>query len=181
MIMNQNAEILDPEQVLPPALRGFLTLTEIDSARFMVGGLFRRKFDDVPPDEPHHLACLYRDPHGALHLAGYSHMRPWDEVLLSGGSCTSGDTLRRMRPDERAAVQASEGIWFYLLKYAFRKYAGCCEAFFGHCGNPRALQVALAAGFVQTDQAPVIVHWHKPLPDTRKRDLLAKVVALGAF
>jgi hypothetical protein len=179
--MNPQGDHFDPEKILPPALRGFLTITEIDEARFVVGNLFRRKFNDTPPDVPHHLVCLYRDTHDALHLAGYSHMRPFGEVLLSGGSCTNGETLRRMQAHEREAVQASEGIWFYLLKYAFAKYANQCEAFFGHCGNPRALEVALAAGFVQTDHAPVIVHWHKLLPATRQRELTAKVVALGEF
>jgi len=86
-----------------------------------------------------------------------------------------------MLPHERAAVEASGGIWFWLLKYAFRKYADCCDAFFGHCGNPRALEVALAAGFVMTEHQHVIVNWHKPLHESVRRALVAKVVALGLF
>ncbi|MBS0569771.1 MAG: hypothetical protein JSS28_04135 [Proteobacteria bacterium] len=174
-------ELFDPREILPSALHGFLTITEIDRADFLVGPLFQRKFGEGPPGEPRHLVCLYRDAHGAQHLAGYSHMRPFGDVYLSGGSCTSGETLRRMRADERAAVQSSGGIWFHLLKYAFRKYANSCDAFFGHCGNPRALAVALAAGFEKTEIDPVIVLWHKPLHAVFKRALLAKVVALGPF
>lgn len=179
--MHDAAENFDPREILPASLHGFLTITEIDRADFLVDSLFRKKFGEGPPDEPRHLVCLYRDTEGAQHVAGYSHMRPFGDVYLSGGSCTSGDTLRRMQEHERAALQASDGIWFYLLKYAFRKYAACCDAFFGHCGDPRAHAVALAAGFVDTAHPPVIVNWHKPMHETFKRALLAKVVALGTF
>lgn len=174
-------ELFDPREILPSALHGFLTITEIDRADFLVGPLFQRKFGEGPPDEPRHLVCLYRDANGAQHVAGYSHMRPFGDVYLSGGSCTNGDTLRRMQSHEREAVENSGGVWFWLLKYAFRKYAGCCDAFFGHCGDPRALEVALAAGFVKTTHEPIIANWHRPLHETFKRALLAKVVALGAF
>lgn len=179
--MHTGDENFDPREVLPQALHGFLTITEIDRADFLVERLFRTKFGESPPDEPRHLVCLYREAHGACHVAGYSHMRPFGDVYLSGGSCTSGETLRRMSAQERAAVDASGGIWFHLLKYAFRRYAGCCDAFFGHCGNPRALEVALAAGFAHTDQPPLIVNWHKPLHAVFRRALLAKVAALGEF
>lgn len=179
--MQELSDHFDPHEILPTSLHGFLTITEIDHADFLVGPLFRKKFGEGPPEAPRHLVCLYRDADGAHHVAGYSHMRPFGDVYLSGGSCTSGDTLRRMQAQERAAVEASEGIWFYLLKYAFRKFANNCDAFFGHCGNPRALEVALAAGFVQTAHTPIIVNWHKPMHEVFKRALLAKVVALGPF
>jgi hypothetical protein len=167
--------------VIPEAIRGFFTITEIDDAEFLVGDLFRRKFGDPPPDFRCHLVALYRDASGANHLAGYSHMRPFGDVYLSGGSCSNGETIKRMQPHEREAVQAAGGVWYLILKYAFRKYADRCDAFFGHCGDKRALEVALAAGFVKTEVEPIIVLWHKPLPDVFRRALTAKVVALGPF
>ena len=174
-------ESFDPRETLPAALHGFLTLTEVDGGDFLVADLFRRKFGHPPPTIPRPLVALYRDGEGGLHLAGYSHMMPFGDVYLSGGSCTNGDTARRMRPEEREALAAAGGVWFQVLKYAFRKYAGCCDAFFGHCGDKRALEVALAAGFVQTEHQHLIVHWHKPLHENVRRALTAKVHALGAF
>ena len=167
--------------VIPEPIRGFFTITEIDDADFLVGELFRRKFGDPPPDFRRHLVALYRDADGATHLAGYSHMRPFGDVYLSGGSCSNGETIKRMQPHERDAVQAAGGVWYLTLKYAFRKYADCCDAFFGHCGDKRALEVALAAGFVKTEVEPIIVLWHKPLAEVFRRALTAKVVALGPF
>jgi hypothetical protein len=102
-------------------------------------------------------------------------------VYLSGGSCTNGETARLMSPGERDALRSAGGLWFHLLKYAYRKYADCCDAFFGHCGDARALEVALAAGFVRTEHEHLIVHWHKSLHPNIRRALLAKVHALGAF
>lgn len=176
-----SGEHFDAREILPETLHGFITITEIDSADFLVADLFRRKFGHPPPNSPRHLVGLYRAPGGALHLAGFSHMMPFGDVYLSGGSCSDGDTARLMLPEEREVLRAAGGLWFYLLKYAFRKYADCCDAFFGHCGDRRALEVALAAGFVQTEHEHVIVNWHKPLHDNHKRALLAKVHALGAF
>lgn len=168
-------------QVVSEPLRSFITITEIDDAEFIAGALFRRKFGDPPPDVGRHLIALYRDSDGALHLAGYSHMRPFEDVYLSGGSCSNGETISRMQPFEREALYAAGGVWHLILRYAFTKFADNCDAFFGHCGDKRALEVALASGFVKTEFEPVIVNWHKPLHEVFKRALTAKVVALGPF
>ncbi|HET6545739.1 MAG TPA: hypothetical protein VFG55_03215 [Rhodanobacteraceae bacterium] len=177
----RTGEPFSPDDILPASLHGFLTISEFDHADFLVSSLFRRKFGHPPPDLPRHLVALYRAPDDALHLAGFSHMRPFGDVYLSGGSCTEGETIRRMRPQEREALHAAGGVWYWILKYAFRKYADCCDAFFGHCGDARALEVALAAGFETTGHEHVIAHWHKPLHPAIRRALIAKVHALGKF
>lgn len=166
---------------LPANIRHVLTISEIDDADFIVGALFRRKFNAPPPDVGRHLVALYRDGTGALRLAGYSHMRPFGEVYLSGGSCSEGETIRAMAPAHRDAIQAAGGIWYLILKYAFARYADCCDVFFGHCGDARALQVATAAGFVSAGHEHLIAHWHKPLHENIRRALVAKVHALGPF
>lgn len=177
----QVGETFDAREILPHALHPFITITEIDHASFLIDGLFMRKFRDPAPDIPRHIVGFYRDPAGGLHVAGYSHMNPFGDVYLSGGSCTNGETARLMSAPEREAIRAAGGLWFHLLKYAFRKYADCCDAFFGHCGDARALEVALAAGFVKTEHEHVIVNWHKPLVPKVQRALVAKVQALGPF
>jgi hypothetical protein len=169
-----------PLETIPHALRPFLTITEIDDAEFLVGALFRRKFNAPPPDFGRHLVALYKSDDG-VRLAGFSHMRPFGDVYLSGGSCSDGDTIRAMAPAHREAIQAAGGVWHLILKYAFEKFADDCDAFFGHCGDARALDVALGAGFERTEFPPVIVNWHKPMHENFRRALLAKVVALGAF
>lgn len=173
--------VRDAQSAIPEALRPFLTITEVDDAGFLVGGLFQRKFAAPPPDVGHHLVALYGDPRESLRLAGYSHMRPFGDVYLSGGSCSNGETIRAMDPVHRDAIHAAGGIWYLILKYAFMRYADCCDAFFGHCGDRRALEVATAAGFVSAGHEHLIAHWHKPLHENIRRALVAKVHALGPF
>jgi len=167
--------------VVPAALRNVLAITEVDDAEFLAGALFRRKFGTPPPEVGRHLVALHRGADGGVRLAGYSHMRPFGEVYLSGGSCSDGETIRAMPEEQRVAIQSAGGVWYLILKYAFERFAGCCDAFFGHCGDARALQVAHAAGFVDAGHPHLIVHWHKPLHDTIRRALVAKVEALGPF
>jgi len=169
------------KSTLPEALCAFLTITEIDDSDFFIQKLFKRKFGHTPPDFPRHFAAFYRNPEGASFVAGYSHMRKFDDVYLSGGSCTEGETLRKMSVEEAALLQSHGGVWFQILKYKFAKLAEECDAFFGHCGDARALQVAIAAGFVQLEHQHLIANWHKPLPPERHRELTAKVHALGPF
>lgn len=171
----------DATYTISQSLQRFLTISEIDDAAFLVGALFRRKFDAPPPNVGRHLVALYRDASGTLLLAGYSHMRPFGDAYLSGGSCSNGEAIRAMHPTDRAAIQAAGGVWYLILKYAFARYADCCDAFFGHCGDARALEVATAAGFVSAGHPHLIVNWHKPLHESIRRALIAKVQALGPF
>jgi hypothetical protein len=167
--------------VVPESIRSFFTITEIDDAQFLVNDLFQRKFAHPPPDFQRHLAALYRDPDGNFHLAGYSHMLPFSGVYLSGGSCSNGETIKRMQPAELEALKAAGGVYHLILMYAFRKYADCCDAFFGYSADKRALEVAFASGFEATEHERLFAHWHKPLTDEARRALTAKVAALGAF
>ena len=169
------------QPTLPQALRPFLTITEIDDSDFFIRKVFGRKFGHIPPDFGRHFAAFYRTKDGASFVAGYSHMRKFDDVYLSGGSCSDGDTIRLFSPEEHALVNAAGGIWFQILKYKFAKLAHDCDAYFGHCGDRRALEVAIAAGFVQLEHQHLIAHWHKPLTLERKAELTEKVHAIGAF
>lgn len=166
---------------VPAEVQPFLTITEIDDAEFFAGPLFRRKFGVPPPTSGHHLGAFYRDAGGCVRLAGYSHMWPFGDVYLSGGSCSDGAVIGAMQDAERTALYAAGGVWHLVLKYAFRRYADRCDAFFGHCGDARAREVALRSGFEDAGHPHLIVNWHKPLHPNLQRALIAKVHALGPF
>jgi hypothetical protein len=168
-------------KILPPALHDWVVLTEIDDAALLAGPLFRRKYGDPPPDVAHHLVALALRADGGTTLLGYSHMRPFGDIYLSGGSCTDGDAIRALTNHERDAIKAAGGILHWILKYAFARYADRCDAFFGHCGDPRAMVVTRAAGFEPTAHQHLIAHWHKPLHENFRRALIAKAHALGPF
>lgn len=169
------------QNVVPEPLRRCICITEIDDAELLAAPLFRRKFADDPPDVPHHLVGIYSTGAGQASVLGYSHMRPFGDIYLSGGSCTDGDAIRAMDPDHREALSGAGGVWLLILKYAFLRYADNCDAFFGYSGDPRALEVAHQAGFVDTEHRHLIVNWHKPLHENFRRALTAKAHALGPF
>ena len=167
--------------ILPASLRDIICITEVDAAELLIAPLFQRKFGDSPPDVPHHLVALYRPEARDVALLGYSHMRPFGDIFLSGGSCTNGDSIRAMIPAHRDALAAAGGIWYWILKYAFAKFADSCDAFFGYSGDARALEVTRDAGFVDAGHPHLIVNWHKPLHENVRRALTAKAQALGPF
>lgn len=162
------------------ALEAFIRITEVDDWR-IPQPLFQRKFRADPPQVPHHIVSLYRAPDGALWPASYVHFRPFGDIYLVGGAATDGSVLARMCDAEREAVKASGGLYLQALRWAFAHYADRCDAYFGYCGDRRAYEVDVAAGFVDTEHEFLIAHWHKPLHDTVRRALVAKAHALGAF
>lgn len=165
----------------PAAIAAFFEIETVADGRATIGDLFRRKFAQEAPDFPHHIVSFYRDPEGVRWVLGYLHLNPYDDVLLVGGGCTDGRTVRRMHEHERAALNASGGALYHALRYAFTEYADRCLAFFGHCGDRRAWEVDLKAGFVPTRHPNLLVHWHRPVSARQQVELVAKVHALGPF
>ena len=75
-------------------------------------------------------------------------------------------------------------VFWAILKWeheADEPYADRCDAYFGHCGDARAYEVDMQAGFEPTGHDQLIVRWHKPLDPVRRRALVAKAHAIGAF
>lgn len=166
---------------VPDPLRDFICITEIDDANLLAGPLFKRKFGELPPDVGHHLVGIYRHANGQYSVIGYSHMRAFGDIFLSGGSCSDGEAIRSMETAHRDALAAAGGIWYLILRYAFAHFADDCDAFFGYSGDKRALEVAIAAGFSLTEHQHLIVNWHKPLHPVFQHALMAKAHALGPF
>jgi hypothetical protein len=168
----------------PSSLSDFMLFTEIDDASHLVSTLFQRKFGHAPPNFSHHFVAIYCGANNHEQtgtVLAYTHMLPYKGSMLSGGSCTNGDALRRMSSAEQALVAQNGGVWRDLVRHAFAKYEPHCDAFFGHCGDARAMQVCLDVGFVRLPDEHLIARWHKPLSDARREELLANVRALGAF
>ncbi len=162
---------------LPP----FVTCTEVDDGPFFVSGLFRRKFNGEPPAAAHHLLALVRLPSQQLAPACYAHFMPFGDIFLVGGVCTDGEVLRALPEPERLALKHCGGLYLHLLSYGFRRFAGHCEAFFGYCGDARAEEVNLAAGFVHTGHPHLLVHFHRQTHEVMQRALIAKAAAIGPF
>lgn len=158
----------------------FLILTAISNAT-PFAELFRRKFGHPLPETGDHFVAFHRDEAGALWPLSYLNFGRFGDIRLVGGGCTDGAVIRRMSQTQREAVSASGGVLVHLLRAGFRHYAGDCDAYFGHCGDARAYEVDLAAGFEPAGHEFLLVHWHKPLHEVVRRALIAKAHAIGPF
>ncbi len=167
--------------MFPAPLDTFLTITELDEAGTWFGPLFARKFGHPVPDYPYHVGIFYRSREGWTRPLSYLHFLPFGDILLVGGLCTDGEVFASMQPHERDAIRDAGGVMVHGLRYSFRRLADRCDAYFGYCGDPRAYEVDMQAGFVPTQHDKLIVHWHKPLDDMRRRALVAKANAIGPF
>lgn len=163
------------------ALPDFIGISEVDDGPFFAGELFQRKFGGAPPSDPHHLVCFYRSPAATIHVLCYSHFSPFGDIILVGGVCTNGEALRQLSVEQREALSAVGSLYFQVLKYGFARFADRCEAFFGYCGDARAEQVNLQAGFSKTDHPHLLVNFHKPSHPVMQRALIAKAAAIGPF
>lgn len=160
-----------------------LILEEIDHFETIVGPLFRRKFGtDGPPDNwPHHLCAFAQVAPGQLALLGYVHFGTFGDTCLVGGMCTNGDALRQLPDALRDEFKAAGGVAVQMLRFGFQRFANQFAGFFGIVGDPRALEVDLAAGFELTEHHQLVRFLPRPLPPDHVRALTAKVLALGSF
>ena len=167
--------------MFPEPLHAYLAITELDDAAPFFGELFRRKFGDPVPDSRHHFGVFYRDAEERFSPLAYLHFMPYDELLLVGGLCTDGRVFERMSERQREEIRTAGGVMVHALRYVFVRLADVCEAYFGYCGDPRAYEVDMQAGFVPTPHDKLIARWHKPLDAARRDALIAKAHAIGPF
>jgi hypothetical protein len=160
----------------------FLLITQFDDAAVVAGELFSRKFGHPIPPWPHDLvAFARRAADGMLVPLSYAKFMPFGSVILVGGCCTDGRAFALLEQEQRDALTAAGGVMAQLLRYGFKRFADHCEAYFGYCGDARAWEVDLSAGFEPTGHDKLLVHWHKPLAPRLKSGLVAMAVSLGAF
>lgn len=166
---------------LPGPLNEFLCIEAVESGEFHVGELFRRKFGHPPPDFGTHIVLFYRSASRALHAASYLHLWTTGTIGLIGGGCTDGRVIRLMSEAERAAITDAGGLLLQTLRFAFDRNEEGLQAFFGHCGNDRALAVDLQAGFLRTADPNLLVRWNQDLSDATRASLFQQALALGPF
>ena len=164
-----------------PTKPDFLLISEFDDPNAIVGDLFQRKFGHQVPNWKHDVVAFFRKSDETLVPLSYAKFAPFGNVILVGGCCTDGRAFAYMSDEEKQRLSATGGSMAQVLRYGFTRYADSCDAYFGYCGDARAWEVDLSAGFEPTEHEKLLVYWHKPLSDQMKRALVAMANALGAF
>lgn len=166
---------------IDPRLEPFILIAEVERGDRFVRELFGRKLGGTPPDFGHHLIAFHARDDGAFAPAAYLHLWTQGSIGLVGGGCTDGNVIRAMRPEERERVAQAGGLLFQMLGFCFAKFERGLEAFFGHCGDARAKEVDLRAGFRETAVRHLLVRPNRPLAPERAAELLRQAASIGAF
>ena len=166
---------------LDPRLAPFIVVAEVERGDRFVRPLFARKLGGIPPEFGHHLIAFHARADGSFIPAGYLHLWTQGTIGLVGGGCTDGHVIRAMPEEQRRLVNDAGGILFQLLGFCFDRFEPGLEAYFGHCGDARAKEVDLRAGFRETSVRHLLVRPNKPLTPGRYEALLAQAEAIGAF
>lgn len=160
-----------------------ITVIEVDDADFLVGELFRRRFNTSSfPNYPRHFVALARTGSGELLPLGYVHHTIWNDCALCGGLVIDNRLYRRLRPATREAVRREGGVAELLLRRSFALLPDDLVAIWGYVGDKQAEQVDLRVGFRHTGARYVMVIWRREdLSEAEKADWIRRVVELGAF
>lgn len=162
-------------------LASFISVTEVERGAFFADALFRRKFGRGVSRARSSRHCLLSARRDNVLPASYLHLWTQRSIGLVGGGCTDGAVLRAMTDDQRARINAAGGLLRQTLGYCFARFEADLEAYFGHCGDARAKEVDLAAGFLETGVRHLLFRPNRPLAPERQRELLAQAQSIGAF
>jgi hypothetical protein len=166
---------------IDPRLEPFVVIGEVERGDRFVSGLFARKLGGTPPGFGHHLIAFHARDDGSFSPAAYLHLWKQQTIGLVGGGCTDGRVVRAMSAEQQARVREAGGLLLQMLGFCFAKFEGELEAFFGHCGDARAKEVDLRAGFRETRVPFLLVRPNRPLSPERAEALLTQAEAIGPF
>ncbi len=162
-------------------IEDFIVVTELAEGPAFAEPIFQRKFKQSVPHFPHHIVTFYRKSWDCFVPVSYLHILPQGDIHLVGGGCTDGRVFGLMTEEQRRQVNEAGGLLLGSLRYAFDRFADQCDAYFGYCGDARAYEIDMKAGFVPTEHDRLIARWHKPLAPERQAELVRQAHKLGPF
>ena len=134
----------------------------------------------TPPENWRQYVAIYRWPDGSEETVGFCNWIKHGEVYLEGGMCVQKTFYRRMPREHFRECQAQGGIAQMMMATAARELTDC-TAWFGYCGDAKALAVDLRAGYVTTPHKHLIVKWFRDPPPAERAALIDSIARLGAF
>lgn len=171
-----------------------LAIFDAGNAKDYAEALFRESFDapfpvprdgcglavPTPPENWRQYVARYRWPDGTEETVGFCNWIKHGEVYLEGGMCVAKTFYRRLPREHFAACRARGGVAQMMMETAARELTDC-KAWFGYCGDARAMAVDLRAGYERTRHEHLIVKWFRDLPAAERAALIEAIAAIGPF
>ena len=134
----------------------------------------------TPPESWRQYVALYRWPDGTEETVGFCNWIRHGEVYLEGGMCVRGYFYRRL-PKEQYRECAARGGLAQMMMEAAATRLNDCKAWFGYCGDAKALAVDLRFGYEPTTHPMLIAKWFQPVDDAEKARLVESIARIGPF
>ncbi len=134
----------------------------------------------IEPADWRQYVAMYRWPDGQEECVGFCNWIRYKDVYLEGGLAVKRDFYRRLDREHFVACRMRGGIAQIVMEAAATELNDCV-AWFGYCGDAKALQVDLRVGYVQTEHAFVIVKWMRELSVADQRQWIDEVIRIGPF
>ena len=94
--------------------------------------------------------------------------------------CVRKSFYRRLPREQFRECNAAGGVAQLMMEQAARELTDC-KAWFGFCGDAKAMAVDLRVGYVPTEHRFLIVKWFRDLPEAERRELVRSIAAIGPF
>jgi len=156
-------------------------IVEVSDGRFFADEIFKRKLGGTVPDYGRHVIAFYKHDWTDITPLGYQHVLPHNGVGLCGGGSVDGRAFTRISQEHCQQIYRAGGVLYQLLTYVFTQMADDYSAFFGYCGDKRAEEIDLKAGFKPTKYPLLLANFHKALSDYEKDDLIENIYSIGRF
>lgn len=134
----------------------------------------------TPPHAWRQFVATYRWPDGTDETVGFCNWIRYKDVYLQGGMCVRRNFYRRLPREQFRELQGEGGLAQMMMAAAARELNDCV-AWFGYCGDAKALAVDLRAGYEMTQRKYVIVKWFRDVEPAERERLIDEVAKLGAF
>jgi len=171
----------------PARLRFFRTA---DAPR-IAGELFRECFKadfpvpregalpiPTPPENWRQFVGVYTWPDGREEAVAFCNWIKYGDAYIGGGMCSRESVYRRLPREEFRAIREQGGLAQMIQAHAWTELTDC-KAWFGYCGDGKAMAVDLRFGYVPTRHPHLIVRWRdNATPDDA---LVDAVAAIGPF
>ncbi len=157
----------------------YFSISEVSDGRYFGEEIIKRKLGVCVPNFGRHVIAFYK--HNAKHFTplGYQHIAEYETVALLGGGSVDGLSFKGIPEAHCDRLREMGGVLYLLLTYVFREYGRQYEAFFGFCGDARAEDVDLRAGFQHTGHPMLLAKYRSDISDDRKNELIHSVLRLG--
>ena len=164
-----------------------------EAARF-AGVLFHEAFNSVfptptpyriletqiQPEDWRQFVAVYTWPDGTAECVGFCNWIKYKDVYLEGGLAVQKNFYRRLSKAHFAECTARGGVAQIVMETAATTLTDCV-AWFGYCGDMKALRVDLRVGFVPTKHPYLIVKWMQRLPTSQMHERIEDVARIGRF